>query len=276
MQKIQMTPSPAKVPEQSASDTSPAMADMKIFVKIVAKKDSTEAMVKSLLSRTHVSKPSSYNIQLNDKNTQFYLRYDTKETVQEVIDKVSGEKIHGATFSVELVELEHQESEESSEDEGLKSSHQTSLADTANCENLPPNISEETIRSITEILKNNPTRKRVALNISPKNKKRNKKMKSGSKYMRKSKKHSTSGDSDNTETNNQDNLIEQVKNILSKDPIASGSTIKNAGKPFDPNLGLPAKPSKVLKQKTRSLLKTIQLSDSEEETQSEPKKISKS
>ena len=137
MQKIQMTPSPAKVPEQVAGDDSPAIADMKIFVKIVAKKGSTEAMVKSLLSRTHVSKPSSYTVQQSDKNTHFFLQYDTRETARDVIDKASGEKIHGTTFNIELLEVEHQESEGSSEDEGQKSSHQTSLTYTANCEYLP-------------------------------------------------------------------------------------------------------------------------------------------
>ena len=87
MQKIQMTPSLTKVPEQVAGDDSPAIADMKIFVKILTKKDSTEAMVKSLLSRTHVSKPSSYTIQQSDKNTHFFLQYDTRETAQDIIDK---------------------------------------------------------------------------------------------------------------------------------------------------------------------------------------------
>ena len=67
------------------------MAVMKIFIKITAKKDSTEAMVKSLLSRTHVAKPSTYNVQQTDKDTQFFLQYDTKEAAQEVIDKVTGE-----------------------------------------------------------------------------------------------------------------------------------------------------------------------------------------
>ena len=106
------------------------------------------------------------------------------------------------------------------------------------------------------------------MNISPKNK-RHKKMKSGSKYGRKIKKHSTSDDSDSTSplgTKGGNKLIQQVQNILSKDPIDSGSTINTKGKPFDPNSGLPAKPSKILKEKTKSLIKTIQLSSSEEET----------
>ena len=81
-------------------------------------------------------------------------------------------------------------------------------------------------------------------------------MKSGSKYGRKTKKHSTSDDSDSTSplgTNGGNNLIEQVKNILSKDPITSGTTVNTKGKPFDPNSGLPAKPSKILKEKKKEL-----------------------
>ena len=124
-----MAPSPAEVLEQVDGDDSPKIADMKIFVKIVAKKDSTEAMVKSLLSRTHVSKPSSYTVQQTDKNTHFFLQYDTRETAQDVIDKASGEKIHGATFYMELFEVEHQESEGSSEDEAQKYPHQSSLTE---------------------------------------------------------------------------------------------------------------------------------------------------
>ena len=93
-------------------------------------------------------------------------------------------------------------------------------------------------------------------------------MKSGSKFMRKTKKHSTSSDSDSSSslgTNGDENHIEQDKNILAKDPIASGSTLKNIGKPFDSFSGLPAKPSKVLIERTKKLIKTIQLSLTEEE-----------
>ena len=255
------------------------MAVMKIFIKITAKKDSTEAMVKSLLSRTHVAKPSTYTVQQTDKDTQFFLQYDTKEAAQEVIDKVTGEKVHGAAFDIQLLEVEPQGSEHSSEDETQKSTNKSSITDTTTeGENLPPNISEEAIRSITEILRTKPTRKQVSLNISPKNKKRHKKMKSGSKFMRKTKKHSTSSDSDSSSplgTNGDDNLIEQVKNILAKDPIASGSTLNNAGKPFDSYSGLPAKPSKMHKERTKKLIKNIQLSSTEDEIQSDSEKIAK-
>ena len=65
------------------------MAVMKIFVKIVAKKDSTEAMAKSLLSRAHVTKPLTYTVDQTDANNQFLLQYNTKEAAQEVIDKVT-------------------------------------------------------------------------------------------------------------------------------------------------------------------------------------------
>ena len=99
---------------------------------------------------------------------------------------------------------------------------------------------------------------------------------STSKSMRKTNKHSSSSDSDSSSpqgTNGDDNLIDQVKNILAKDPIASGSTSKIIGKPFDSNSGLPAKPSKILKERTKKLIKTIQLSSTEEEMQSDSEKI---
>ena len=68
-----MPNSPAKVSEKQAGGQ--AMAVMKIFVKIVAKKDSTEAMVKSLLSRTHVTKPLTFTVDQTDGNNQFLLQY---------------------------------------------------------------------------------------------------------------------------------------------------------------------------------------------------------
>ena len=60
-----------------------AVLDPFIVLKISAKKDSTEAMIKSLISRTHAQKPTSYTLKQNEANTECFLkeRFQTKTKI---------------------------------------------------------------------------------------------------------------------------------------------------------------------------------------------------
>ena len=234
------------------------------YLKIIAKKDSTETMVKSLISRTHVPKPIAYTLRHNEKNSECFLQYHSTEVIQEVQSKISGEKINGAAFDTELLEVEPQ----TDDDEDETPSPQNEKQRVNNDSSFAPNLSQDAIRSISEMLKQIPKRKQVTLNISPRNKqKRHQKMKNASKSKRKPKKLSTSSDSDFSSPNHDidENLLNRVKNILAQEPIAAASQTNGKTKAFDPYSGIPSKPSKVLKDKTRNLLKTIQISSYEEE-----------
>ena len=243
-----------------------------IILKISAKKDSTEAMVKSLISRTHALKPTSYTLKPNETNTDCFLRYPNKEAAEEVLTKISGEKVNGAAFVSEIIEVDKpSDSDGSSEGEQDPTPSKTQKSQMAAVGLLSKDISAEAVRTISEMLKQNPKRKQVSLNISPRNRlKRHKRMKTGSKHMRKQKKHSTSSDSesapafDNLDID--DNLVKKVKSILAKEPIAAASTSSGIkGKSFDPYTGLPGKPSKVNKERTRNLMKSIHISSSDED-----------
>ena len=94
----------------SGSGPPPSTPRYKFFLKIVAKKDCTETMLKSLVSRTHVQKPITQNLRQNEKNSECYLQYPSKEIVQDVQSKISGEKINGATFDTEILEVEPESS----------------------------------------------------------------------------------------------------------------------------------------------------------------------
>ena len=104
-------------------------------------------------------------------------------------------------------------------------------------------------------------------NISPKNKKkRHTKMKNTSKGKKKSKRNKSSSVSSEGSASldlNHD-LLSKVNNILSKEPIAAAAKSKptTAGSSFDPY----QKPSKVLKQRTKNLIKTVHLSPSSEDS----------
>ena len=90
------------------------------YLKIIAKKDSTETMVKSLISRTHVPKPIAYTLRHNEKNSECFLQYHSTEVIQEVQSKISGEKINGAAFDTELLEVEPQTVDDEDEPHHLK------------------------------------------------------------------------------------------------------------------------------------------------------------
>ena len=269
-----MSPPPAEgLPvDQMESTASPPLNSF--FLKITAKKDSTETMLKSLISRTHVPKPESYTLKQNDKNTECFLKYPAMEVVQEVLSKISAEKVNGAAFDTEAREVEPQADDDESDD-GNSSPKEPSVGESSNDHGVDQNLSKDAIKSITEMLKQNPKRKNISLNISPKNKqKRHQKMKVGSKQKRKSKKHSTSSESDTSHDVDPDqDLLQKVKSILLKEPIAAGSMISSNSKPFDPHAGIPTKPLKLLKEKTKKFLKTIQISSSDEDTKQDPDKI---
>ena len=262
-----MTPSPTKTASSdlgSAGSALPPTAMNTFYLKITAKKDSTETMVKSLVSRTHVPKPISYTLKQHEKNTECFLKYPSMEVAQEVQAKISGEKINGAAFDTETLDVEPQPDEENEEfsppafDENQTDSNMELTT-----------LSKDAIRSIAEMLKQNqnPKRKQVTLNISPRGKqKRHQRMKTGSKQKRKTKRHSTSSESDTSHGGHDDqDVLDRVKNILSQEPIAVGAATASKGKSFDPHAGMPSKPSKVLKEKTKNLLKTIQISSSDDQ-----------
>ena len=269
-------PSPTKpgpvdhIAAPEAPPSSPSINNF--FLRIIAKKDSTETMLKSLVSRTHVTKPVAYFLRHNDKNSECFLQYQSKEIAQEVQSKISGEKINGAVFDTEVIEVEAQPDDHLDNEEDSENSTKEPSPEHLS---TAPNLSSEAIRSITDMLKQKPKRKTVTLNISPRNKQtRHQKMKSGSKLKRKSKKCSTSSESDSSpDVNLDDNLLKRVKNILAQEPIAAGSTSNSKNKPFDPYSGMPSKPSKVLKDKAKNLLKTVQISSSDEEQNPSSDKI---
>ena len=151
------------------------------FLKITAKKDSTETMLKSLITRTHVPKPESYTLKQNNKNTECFLKYPAMEVVQEVLSKISAEKVNWEAFDTEALEVEPQADDDES-DNGNSSPKEPSVGESSNDHGVGQNLSKDAIKSITEMLKQNPKRKNISLNISPKNKqKRHQKMKVGSK-----------------------------------------------------------------------------------------------
>ena len=94
------------------------------------------------------------------------------------------------------------------------------------------------------MLKQNPKRSQLRLNVSPKNKKkRHTKMKNTSKGKKKSKRNKSSSVSSEGSASldlNHD-LLSKVNNILSKEPIAAAAKSKptTAGSSFDPYLGIP-------------------------------------
>ena len=271
-----MTLSQAKTASDqvSAGSALPPSAVNTFYLQITAKKDSTETMVKSLISRTRVPKPISYTLKQHEKNTECFLKYPSMEAAQEVQAKISGEKINGAAFDTETLDVERQPDEENEEysppafnENPTESNIELATAQT---------LSRDAIRSIAQMLNQNqnPKRKQVSLNISPSRKqKRHQRMKTGSKQKRKTK-HSISSESDTSHGGDDDqDLFGRVKNILSKEHIAAGATTASKGKPFDPYAGMPTKPSKVLKEKTMNLLKTIQISSSDEGNKQDPDQI---
>ena len=72
------------------------------YVKIVAKKDSTEHMFKSLISRKHTDKPLDYNMKQEEKVTECYLKYQTHDQAKEVAELIKDEKINSAPFETAM------------------------------------------------------------------------------------------------------------------------------------------------------------------------------
>ena len=66
---------PPSVTMATEGSNTTAVTDSFIVLKISAKKDSTEAMIKSLISRTHAQKPTSYTLKQNESNTECFLLY---------------------------------------------------------------------------------------------------------------------------------------------------------------------------------------------------------
>ena len=65
--------------------------------------------------------------------------------------------------------------------------------------------------------------------------------------------------SQSTKTASND-ILQEVKKILSKEPIAAASTIDKPTKKtklFNPGLDIPKKPSKVVKDKAKALLEIV-------------------
>ena len=114
-------------------------------------------MVKSLISRTHVPKRIAYTLRQNDKNSECFLQYQSTEVIQEVQSKISGDIIYVATFNTELLEVEPQPDDDIDD---ITSPHKD-LHEVANHTSVEPNLSQDAIRSISEMLKQSPKRKHV-------------------------------------------------------------------------------------------------------------------
>lgn len=253
-------PSPAKDDTAApASEGEPAKKLQPVFyVKIVAKKDSTEHMFKSLISRKHAVKPLDYNIKQEEKVTECYLKYESHDQARDVTELIKDEKINGAPFETEIMEVDPQPTDSDS-DESEPNEHDKTEGE----------LSTNTIETITKALKKNKTkRKQVRLAVSPKSKKQ--KMKSGSAKRRKARKLNSDDSLDlNSDseaflpgTSSKD-ILQQVQKILSKEPIAAASMSKSRG--FDPAADIPKKPSRVIKDKAKKLLEVVNLESSEEE-----------
>jgi hypothetical protein len=150
------------------------------MVKIVAKKDSTELVIKGLVARTHVSKPISYELKHGEKKTEFFLQYQNKGQTGDVADIVRGEKINGAAFDVEIIEVLSYPSEHESEHEP-QNDHESQ--NEQHLEEVPKDTMQLIIKALKTIMNQ---RKHARLLVSPKSKKQ--RMKHGSKLKRKPKK----------------------------------------------------------------------------------------
>ena len=249
------------VVEEPVLENAPAIT---FVLKVIAKKDSTELMLKALITRTHAPKPVRYLLKPAETATECFLQYETIELLREAELKITGEKINGAPFVVEILEVEPQDDDDNGHITGEDSEPSQSPP------NLTANLSKDAIKSITDMLKQNPKRSQLRLNVSPKTKKkRHTKMKNSSKGKKKSKRSKSSSVSseDSAGGDLERDLLSKVNNILSKEPIAAASKSKTAGgTSFDPYLGLPQKPSKVLKQRTKNLIKSVHLSSSSEDS----------
>ena len=96
-------------PALTNSDADPAKHLQTVFyVKIVAKKESMEHMFKSLVSRKHTDEPLDYNTKQEENVTECYLEYQTHDQAQEVAKLIKDEKINGAPFETEILEVDPQ------------------------------------------------------------------------------------------------------------------------------------------------------------------------
>ena len=86
--------------EEPAVESTPANT---FILKVIAKKDSTELMLKALIIRTHPPKPIQYQLKLAESVTDCFLQYQTMELLKEAEVKITGEKINGAPFLVEIL-----------------------------------------------------------------------------------------------------------------------------------------------------------------------------
>ena len=104
-------PSPAKDHTSPTSDGGAAKELQPVFyVKIVVKKDSTEHMFKSLISRKHATKPLDYKIKQEEKVTECYLKYQSNDQAKEVAEVIKDDP-----FEIEIMEVESQPSDTDSE-----------------------------------------------------------------------------------------------------------------------------------------------------------------
>ena len=74
------------------------------ILKGMAKKDSTELMLKALITRTQTPKPVRHHLKPAETATECFLQYETIELLKEAESKITGEKINGAPFLVEILQ----------------------------------------------------------------------------------------------------------------------------------------------------------------------------
>jgi len=122
------------------------------ILKGMAKKDSTELMLKALITRTQTPKPVRHHLKPAETATECFLQYETIELLKEAESKITGEKINGAPFLVEILEVEPQDDDDNGHITGEDSEPSQSPP------NLTANLSKDAIKSITNMLKQNPKR----------------------------------------------------------------------------------------------------------------------
>ena len=154
----------APAPTNTDADIAKHLQTVFFYVKIVAKKDSTKHMFKSLVSRKHAAKPLDYNTKQEEKVSECYLKYQTHDQAKEVAELIKDEKINGAPFETVILEVDPQptdsesdepEPEENDKTEGDLSTHLNS--DDSFDLNSDPGISSNVIlQQVQQILSNEP------------------------------------------------------------------------------------------------------------------------
>ena len=103
-----MFPHPAASQSEGVREEPVLENPITFILKVIVKKDSTELMLKALITRTHAPKPDRHHLKPAETPTECFLQYETIEAES----KITGEKINGAPFLVEILEVEPQDDDD--------------------------------------------------------------------------------------------------------------------------------------------------------------------